>query len=247
MKSVGGLARNLINNCRRVIELTADVLFPLECLGCGKEGVIACPVCSLRVSFTPVCACPWCGKESREGRPCGACANAVGVDGVVGSFDYHDPLIAQLIKAWKYHGMSAAGAQIERLLEVCVAREPWMRAWARGAVLVPVPLHRRRLCERGFNQAEKLARAWARLLDVSVLDCLKRTVYTEAQAKQASAARQKLSAHVFAMKQDKMLAGSKVILIDDVYTTGTTLNSAARTLREAGMKEVYGLVCAREK
>lgn len=241
-----GIAEGLKKIYRRAVVSAADLLFPLSCLGCGAEGVIACPACVARVSFTPVCACPWCGKESGEGRPCGSCVNAVGVDGVVGSFDYHDPLIAQLIKAWKYHGMGAAGLQIERLLEECAARDPWMRGWAHSATLVPVPLHRRRLCERGFNQAEKLARAWARLLNLPVLECLERTVYTKAQAKQASAERQKLSAHVFAMKRGVVLNASKVILVDDVYTTGTTLNSAAQTLREAGVGEVYGLVCARE-
>ncbi|MBI5230240.1 MAG: ComF family protein [Candidatus Magasanikbacteria bacterium] len=241
-KSLDGLKKIY----RRVADAAADILFPLTCLGCGKEGVIACMPCAASVSFAPVCACPWCGKVSKEGRPCGLCADAVGVKSVVGSFDYHVPLIAQLIKAWKYHGMTASGTEIGRLLGEWIDHEPWVRAWSANAVLAPIPLHRRRLCERGFNQAECLARVWARLLNLSVVDCLKRIVYTEAQAQQARFDRQKLSTHVFAMKRGIVLGVQKVILIDDVYTTGTTLNLAAQTLHAAGVAEVYGLVCARE-
>ncbi|HBW74340.1 MAG: hypothetical protein UX10_C0018G0015 [Candidatus Magasanikbacteria bacterium GW2011_GWA2_45_39] len=231
---------------RRVAESAADLLFPLACLGCGAEGVIACTACTARVSFAPVCACPRCGKVSKEGRLCGSCAGVVSVESVLGSFDYHVPLIAQLIKSWKYHGMTVAGMEIELLLSEWVDREPWVRVWGANAVLVPIPLHRRRLCERGFNQAERLADIWARLLNLPVVGCLRRTLYTEAQAKQASFARQKLSSHIFAVKQGVVLKTSKVILIDDVYTTGTTLNLAAQTLRAAGVAQVYGLVCARE-
>lgn len=231
---------------RRAVISAADLLFPLACVGCGMESEIVCGDCIARVSFAPVCACPRCGKQSSEGRSCHLCAKSVGVDGVIGSFDYHDPLISQLIKAWKYHGMGAAGAQIERLLGELVAREPWIRAWASHAALVPVPLHRRRLCERGFNQAALLARAWAGLLNLPVVECLDRIVYTQAQAKKTGAARQKLSAGVFAMKRGAVLETSKIILIDDVYTTGATFNSAVRILRAEGVKEVYGLVYARE-
>lgn len=231
---------------RRVVAFVADLLFPLACVECGTEGAIACCACRARVSFIPVCICPWCGKESNEGRVCELCAPAVAVEGVVGSFDYHNPLIARLIKAWKYYGMSAAGVEIERLLVEWVDRAPWARVWSAGAMFVPVPLHRRRLCERGFNQAELLARAWARLFDAPIVDCLVRTMYTEAQAKQAGVFRQKLPASAFAMKRDMVFSASKVILIDDVYTTGATLNAAAQTLRAAGAAEVYGLVCARE-
>lgn len=243
---MSGQVEGLKKIFRRVANSAADLLFPLMCLECGKEGAIACHVCAVGVSFMPVCACPLCGKERMEGRPCEGCASAFFVDGVVGSFNYREQLIAKLIKAWKYNGMNAAGVEIERLLGGWVERAPWVREWVGGSAFVPVPLHRRRLCERGFNQAELLARVWARLLNIPVVNCLERVVYTEAQAKQTGAARQKLSHGVFAMKKGVVLKAQKIILIDDVYTTGSTLNSAARTLREAGVMEVYGLVCARE-
>jgi ComF family protein len=114
-------------------------------------------------------------------------------------------------------------------------------------VLVPVPLHRRRLRERGYNQSRLLALELAKLSGLPLVDdCLVRELYTTPQARTKNVAERRANvAEAFACRH-RRLEGKKVLLIDDVATSGATLDAGARALKESGASSVWGLVLAKE-
>jgi ComF family protein len=125
-----------------------------------------------------------------------------------------------------------------------VAGEP---AFRDVQLVLPIPLHPRRRRERGYNQAElvaeEVARALARPLRREVV---RRVIYTEPHRAGADAvARARSVARCFAVASPDALRGRVVLLVDDVYTTGATLNECAQTVRQAGARAVYGFVVAR--
>jgi competence protein ComFC len=116
-----------------------------------------------------------------------------------------------------------------------------------GEILVPVPLHRRRLKERGYNQSALLAHELGRLVNLSVLEnSLVRQQDTPPQARTTSAEERRRNVAEAFTCVDLRLKGKKVILIDDVATTGATLEAAAKALRNAGTSSVWALTLARE-
>jgi ComF family protein len=116
-----------------------------------------------------------------------------------------------------------------------------------GEVLVPVPLHRKRLKERGYNQSSLLAQELVKLTNLSLVDnCLVRERHSSPQARTANVEERRSNvANAFSCR-DGRLKGRQVLLIDDVSTSGATLDACARALKEAGAASVWGLVLARE-
>jgi ComF family protein len=114
-----------------------------------------------------------------------------------------------------------------------------------GEALVPMPLHPRRLRERGYNQSLLLAKEMGRLIDLPVYECVARIRYVSTQARAASAAeRRENVAGCFACR--RRLGGRGLIIIDDVATSGATLDACAAALKTAGAGPVWGFTLARE-
>jgi ComF family protein len=133
------------------------------------------------------------------------------------------------------------------LAEQMAAR--WARAGIGGEVLVPVPVHAARLRQRGFDQAELLARAAGRLLKLPVATVLERATRTAAQHSLGRRARAANVGGAFAVKPSsrRQVSGSWVVLVDDVVTTGATLSGCANALYAADASAVSGLALARER
>lgn len=142
----------------------------------------------------------------------------------------------------KYGHFKALAAPLGQLLAQYVESQP-----IAADVLVPVPLHSRRLRERGYNQSALLAVELGRRNGLPVVsDSLVRLRHTKSQVKTADAEeRQRNLAGAFGCRDTK-LAGKRVLVVDDVCTTGATLNSCATALRAAGADSVWGLALARE-
>ena len=119
-------------------------------------------------------------------------------------------------------------------------RAPYYKAYFEGAVLVPVPLHAAKLRERGFNQSERIAEALCAATGAeAVRKLLVRTVYTQTQTRLSRAARHQNVKNAFALAGDAVvIPAHNYILIDDVFTTGSTLNACAAVLREAGAQNL---------
>ena len=211
-----------------------------DCLLCGaatSERVSVCVTCRADLPQAPSPACPRCARPSPTGTACGAClTHPPHVDNVRAALRYTFPL-DRLIQAYKYgHRLALAawfGEEINRLGADLSADR-----------IVPVPLHPERLRERGFNQAVELARALSRArgtrLDTALIERQRATL---AQADQPPVARQNNVRNAFFCHAD--LGGEHILLIDDVMTSGATLNECARLLKLHGARRVDALVLAR--
>jgi competence protein ComFC len=148
----------------------------------------------------------------------------------------------QAIHELKYRNLRAMAVPLAKLLYDYLNTNP-----VPGEVLVPVPLHRKRWRERGYNQSSLLARGLGRLAGLPVIDdCLVRQQYALPQARTSNVSeRQSNVAGAFTCG-DGRLEGKQVLLIDDVFTSGATLNACAGALKSAGAVSVWGLVMAAE-
>jgi ComF family protein len=153
----------------------------------------------------------------------------------------YDGALRAIIHAIKYEGRRSLSRPLAALMHARGAE-----VLDGGSCLIPVPLHPSRRRERGFNQAADLARHLSTLLDLPVRKALRRTRATASQTGLPAAERHRNVRDAFGVtRAARELAGSTVVLIDDVSTTGATLEACAGALKEAGVSEVRALTAAR--
>lgn len=221
-----------------------NALFPEFCVQCGVEGSVFCSVCREGwVPFPIQTKCIVCTSDTLFGRLCDQCADLIGVEGVFSIGPYRDPVLKGLIRNWKYFSVTKAGEILNELLSRTLQDYPYLLPEVDA--IVPIPLHKKRMNERGFDQAEDVARAASGVLNVSLRACLKRRVYTSAQARIDRMQRDEREferAFVYTGLGD---VPERVLLVDDVWTTGTTMKSAAKELRRVGVEKIWALTIAR--
>ncbi|MBI2484736.1 ComF family protein [Candidatus Uhrbacteria bacterium] len=214
-------------------------LFPRLCVRCGKEGADVCPTCFATVfENAPRLACPVCNTYSSIGARCGSCKGAL--DGLLFCASYADPVVRGLIERWKF----SFARTVEESLAQLFSRAPLDRALAGDDwVVVPIPLHAKRKRWRGFNQAEWVARQVGTRLRLPVVQALARTRATTQQARRS--AEQKKRGDLSGVFEAAQPVTGRVILCDDVYTSGATMEAAASALKQAGATSVWGVAIAR--
>jgi ComF family protein len=186
----------------------------------------------------PLCEC--CGREVGAGNRCQDCArDRPRIDGVraCGRFD---GAIRQAVHRLKYNGQRALAEPLAELLAKTAQGLPPADA------IVPVPLHPTRERQRGYNQSALLGRALGRRLDVPVLEAVSRVRKTDDQVGLDRRMRRENVKAAFACPQPEIASGRNLLLVDDVCTTGSTLNACAEPLLRAGAATVWGLVVARQ-
>lgn len=227
-----------------------DAVLPPRCMACGTlvgENGALCAACWSELSFITEPQCLQCGYpfEIDFGEPirCGAClARPPAVDRARAAVAYDDPARAMII-AFKHGDRTDLGPGLARWLER-VARPLFEDA----DVIVPVPLHRRRLWNRRYNQASILALALSRRAQVPVApELLSRKRDTRSQGHLSPSARRRNIEGAFRVeaRHRPALKGRRVLLVDDVHTTGITLEVCARTLKRAGAAAVDAVTLAR--
>jgi ComF family protein len=222
--------------------IALDLLFPRWCVGCGREGDFLCPSCLKSLPRIAPPLCPRCGLPQSNDNLCPSCAGwQAEIDGIRSPFRF-EGVIRQAIHELKYKNLRAIAGLFARLLNDYLTANPLP-----AEVLVAVPLHPKRLRERGYNQSQLLARELAKLSRLPLVDdCLIRERHSPPQARTANVDERRTNvAHAFACR-DLRLKGKAVLLIDDVSTSGATLDGCARALKKAGATSVWGLVLARE-
>ena len=228
------------------------MLWPPRCLLCGEPGHGGRDLCVACVAMLPwnrsacgSCAMPLPPVESdpASAPTCGACLRrAPPLDQVLAACVYAMPL-DRLLPRLKFHRDLAAGRLLAQLMAEAFA--PAVQAWPRTASLLPIPLHRARLRQRGYDQALELARPLSHALGLPLLaDGLRRVRVTLPQSRLDSAQRRRNLKDAFAARAGPALP-AHVVLVDDVMTTGATLHAAAAALRRAGVARVDAWVCAR--
>jgi len=186
--------------------------------------------------------CPKCGRPQSSAI---LCPNCVGwqaeIDGIRSPFRF-DGAIRQAIHQLKYRNLRALAVLLAQLLNDYLLSSP-----VPGEVLVPVPLHQKRLRERGYNQSSLLAQELGKLTNLPVVnDCLIRQRHASPQARTSTVDERRSNVAGAFICRDRRLKDKQVLLIDDVSTSGATLDACSRALKEAGAVSVWGLVVARE-
>jgi ComF family protein len=186
--------------------------------------------------------CPRCGRPQASGIICPSCRQRkTEIDGIRSPFRF-DEVIRKAIHELKYRSLKAISPCLAELLADYLGSNPLP-----GEALVCVPLHPRRLRERGYNQSSLLARELGRRIDLPVIeDCLIRVKQAQPQVRAVDVEeRRRNVADAFACCDEKV-RGKQIILIDDVCTSGATLESCAEALKNKGATSVWGLTLARE-
>ena len=220
------------------------LLLPPRCLLCGAAGVDRrdlCAGCAGDLALNLTC-CPRCALPLEAPAPaCGECLrHEPPFAAAWAPYRYGHPLDL-LETRFKFHADLAAGRALSGLL----LERARIDALARPGLLIPIPLHRQRLRERGYNQALELARPLARMLGLPLRhDLLLRTKATPPQTGLDAKARRRNLQHAFELSETGALPDF-VVVFDDVMTTGATLREAALTLRRAGVARVEAWALAR--
>ena len=219
-----------------------DFIFPPYCVGCGREGAFICPACRQLLPRIMPPVCPRCGRPQSSGIICPDCVRwQAAIDGIRSPFRF-EGVMREAIHQLKYQNLRALAVPLAGMLQEYLSASP-----LDFDILVPVPLHRKRLRERGYNQARLLAQELGKLINIPVRDdALVRLKHTPPQARTATIEERTHNiADAFACR-DSRLRGRRVLLLDDVATSGTTLDACAAVLKANGAAAVWGLAMARE-
>lgn len=217
-----------------------QAILPQHCAlcGAGTSNRLLCAGCDADLSHHRAPACPICALPALDGQVCGACLqHPPAFDRTLAAFSYRFPL-DRLLHAFKYSGNLALVEILAKPLARLAASHP------KPDLLMPMPLHPGRLKERGFNQSLEIARPISRWLDIPLAaDACRRTRDTPPQAGLKWKERRRNVRGAFACDLD--LSGRKIAVLDDVMTTGATLNEISRVLKGRGASEVSVWVVAR--
>lgn len=254
---------NIKNHVLLVRDFLFDLIFPIECLGCKKEKEWLCDKCLKEIKFNTKSNCPACGKKTYAGQYCIYCEDKFFLNGIFVAGDYHDKILKSAIKNFKYNLIIDLGKNLGEFLNhywcdleknilttkpnhVIINHERPRKLLENKneIIIIPVPLHPRRLRFRGFNQAEVIAKKLAQENNLKIeTKKLQRKRYSQAQAKLKKEKRIKNIQDCFTWQGEEI--NQKIILVDDVSSTGSTLNEAAKILKQNGAKEIWGLVLAK--
>lgn len=235
-----------------VLNDVSDIIFPPRCLGCADilhphRGQLFCPACKEKVKFITGSLCPVCGTTFSDSPAashlCGNCMENKTYFSCARAVVSYETIILDAIHQFKYGNNISVGARLASFMADFSFPDVDFTGYS---LIIPVPLHIKRLRQRGFNQSLILARALAKKWQIPVnFSLLKRHKFTETQTGLHKAERNKNIKGAFEVGDKKIIAGKNVILVDDVYTTGATINECARILTKAGAKKVAVLTLAR--
>lgn len=220
-----------------------DLVFPKNCLGCGKEGGYLCTKCVAKVP-NAAAICPYCKHPSIDGATHINCGRKLGLDGLTSIWEYKG-IVRKAILSLKYKYATGVGREISDYIIYSLGKLVLPDA----QYLIPVPIYWYRQNTRGFNQSIEIGRNITESLRLEfVPDLLIKSKPTVSQVELSGEARRKNLKGVFTLNTiHKSLIQNldSVFLFDDVFTTGSTMFEAAKVLKRSGIKKVWGLTIAR--
>ncbi len=219
--------------------MVLDFLFPARCVACGREGSYICEGCMLSASyinppFCPVCILPVEGKRRCD------CHYWKSLDGLNSLFAFKGA-IREAVLQFKYYNLRAIAPLLGGLMF-----NNLKSAHYKPDLLIAVPLHKKRLRERGFNQSELLAREICTLTGIYRSKSLVRKYNNPSQVNSKNAGQRRKNVSMAFSCTGSQVEGKNILLIDDVATTGATLDACASALKVCGAARVRGLTLARE-
>ena len=223
------------------LTVLTDMVYPRICPVCNEIMPLGCadthPACARRLSFVEEPYCMRCGKPvGEDAEYCADCTNTVHLYDEGRAALIYDEYASKSIYRFKYNGKREFAPFYGKVMYERLGRK--IRSWNADAI-VPVPVHRSRLKKRGYNQAYLIARELSKRLAIPVLERLVvRTSATGAQKELDAAARQNNLKKAFKVAQNVVKLNT-VLVVDDIYTTGATVDAMAGCLKDAGVKKVY--------
>jgi ComF family protein len=229
-----------------------DFVYPQHCAICKKylrrEEKDICEACWNSLVTLPDPFCPYCKSFVEEGdTECSFCKSAGKFSEdhkilLVRSLGRFDDYYRELIHRFKYGKKIPLGRRLGQRLGETINDDS---IFLKFDFLIPVPLHKSRYRERGFNQSDILAEGISKVIGISVLkSVLKRKKNTKNQTNLSREQREENVRGAFVMTEPEMINGKKIILVDDVITTGATLSECARMLKQTGAEKILGMTIA---
>lgn len=223
-----------------------DLIFPVYCQGCGGEGAYLCVTCQGLI-LEPNQRCIVCNKNSLLGRTHPDCSSQSALAGLLVTAEYDHEPVRNLVWHLKYSSVSGISQTLAVVMADFFVSQDIIEYFS-DAIVTAVPLHKKRSRERGYNQANLLAREFARRLGLAYFPLLKRTANTKRQVDLERNQRLENVREIFEIApglDPQQIANRKIVLVDDVATTGATLNECAEVLKQCNSAEIWGLVVAR--
>lgn len=247
-------------SAKKLKEGILNILFPKECVGCRSEGSYLCQACLGTIFINEKFLCPNCEELTFFGATCSRCLKrGLSLDSLIFVTSYRDKLVREAISVFKYKGCQEVINDLKILLQKFFIK--YHNVFPRADLIIPVPLHPWRQEVRDFNQSELIAQevyeakfrctpqgsaSWRRLEEGSLASTiLHRVTNNPPQANLNSKERSQNVADIFKIENQKIVVGKSILLVDDVYTTGATMQECARILKSAGARKVHGFVLAR--
>jgi len=211
-----------------------DLLFPRMCVFCDTQKTLLCEECkNTKLEYYKTHFCHVCRRNFEDDFVHIECQERTNLDGVI-VVAHYNKFAKILIEEMKYNLYFSVSAEIGYLMKTKLYEFD-----IKYDVAVPIPLHKFKENYRGFNQAELLSK----VITSEVDNCLKRTKNTKSQVNLNRKERLANLKDVFQLKKE--ITYKSVLLVDDVMTSGSTLEECAKVLKKAGVEKVYGLVFAR--
>ena len=228
-----------------------NILFPPYCIQCGAEGNYLCPDCSSMIEILEWQYCPFCPqpKMVQDGKTCQRCRKKYNLDGLFCATSYENKLVKKIITYWKYEPYLARCLS-DTLTSFIITHLQLINkihlSTEKETIWIPVPLDKKRLKWRGFHHTQELTEKLANSLGGKVfLNILVKNKNTMPQAELSKEERIQNIKGAFSCLNPELIAHKKILLVDDIFTTGATMEECAKTLKKAGAKEVWGVVIAR--
>jgi ComF family protein len=230
-----------------------DIIFPKKCLSCHKEGFYVCPDCLAKIPLQKGVRCYVCGKRAPDGKTCPSCKTKIGssLTGLAIASDWNNLLVRQMIYEFKYRFIKDISQSLGNILINFIELNRIMNF----QILIPVPLHKRRVSWRGFNQAQLLADQLNKHLGIPIINnLLIRKRHTSPQMeikdrgqriKNVSGAFEINSKSEINSRVKNLIINKSVLIIDDVCTTASTFENCAAVLKPLMPKQIWGLAVAR--
>ncbi|MGE5297792.1 MAG: ComF family protein [Acidobacteriaceae bacterium] len=220
-----------------------DLVFPVFCLGCGKEGVFLCDSCYRRLPRLEALTCVVCEKPSPFGKTHPDCVSRNRIDGLVSASPYAHPVVKKMVEVLKYKYVADLSQPMANLILEQVQNFS-LSDHFKEFILVPVPLNKWRMRERGFNQSELIAKVLSERLEIPLNNEL--VIRKRSTKPQADLNKEKRKTNIHGAFEVIGSVPEKILLLDDVATTGSTLNEIARVLKQKNAREIWALTFARD-
>lgn len=238
---------------REIFKNFLSAVFPSLCVGCKKriENGIICRPCREKIDIKNGFACPACNRRLPEPRnTCHPQTKFV----LAAAASYDNPAVRELIHVLKYQNMKNALLPLTDIVSAYLKKIAYcLPLTTHDSIIIPLPLHRRKESDRGFNQAELIAEALFRVLHEHVVPSpeietnnLTRFKKTKSQTETKNyEERARNMSGAFSLKKPERVVGKNIILVDDVSTSGATMREAVKVLKDAGARKIIGFVIAK--